>query len=74
MDKEMRKRLEVFGRVETDYKTWVHPWETYYHLYCKKHHDLLVNVLSKMYPDYHFSRGECVICNTIYQVINISKL
>lgn len=74
MDKEMRKRLEVFGRVETDYKTWVHPWETYYHLYCKKHHNLLVKVLSKMYPDYHFSRGECHICNTIYQVINISKL
>lgn len=71
MDKEMRKRLEKFGQVESDSKTWVHPWETYWHLYCKSHHDLLVKVLRKMYPDYSFSRGECHICGTIFQVINI---
>lgn len=73
MNKEMRKRLERFGRVETDSKTWVHPWETYWHLYCNKHHRLLVKILSKMYTDYYFSLGECHICGTIYKVINISK-
>jgi len=73
MDKEMIKRLEKFGRVESDSKTWVHPWKTYWHLYCKKHHDLLIKVLSKMYPEYLFYRGECHICGTIYQVIEISK-
>lgn len=69
----MTKRLEKFGRVEADSKTWVHPWETYYHLYCNKHRKLLVKILSKMYTDYSFSLGECHICGTIYEVINISK-
>lgn len=73
MNKEMRKRLERFGRVETDFKTWVQPWETYWHLYCKRHHDLLVKVLARKYPDYDFSRGECRIRETIYQVIHIYK-
>ena len=73
MNKEMRKRLEVFGRVETDSKTWVHPWETYWVWYCKKHHDMLIRVCSKIYPEYVFQLGESVICNTIYKVINISK-
>jgi len=74
MEKEMRKRLEKFGRVETDSKTWVHPWETYWRLYCKKHHGLLVKILSKMYTDYTFSLGESHICGTIFKVIIINKI
>lgn len=73
MDKEIRKRLEKFGRIEPDLRTWIHPWKTYWHLYCKKHHSLLVKILNKMYKGYHFSLGECHICGTIYKVINISK-
>ena len=73
MEKEMTKRLEKFGRVETDSKTWVHPWETYWRLYCKKHHGLLVKILSKMYPNYTFSLGESHICGTIFKVIIINK-
>ena len=73
MDKEIRKRLERFGRVETDYKTWVHPWETYWRLYCKKHHGLLVKILSKMYTDYTFSLGESHFRETIIKVIIINK-
>ena len=73
MTKEMRKDLERFGRVEMDSKTWVHPWTTYYHLYCKRHHDLLIKLLSKKYPDFYFYHGECHICNTIYHVINFER-
>lgn len=73
MEKEMKRRLERFGIVETDSKTWVHPWETYWILYCKSHHNLLIKVLNRMYPNYQFFLGESHINNTIYKVINIYK-
>lgn len=73
MTKEMKQELERFGRVETDYATWVHPWREYWRLYCKSHHDLLIKVLSKKYPDFYFYHGESHICNTIYHVIKIDR-
>ena len=73
MTDEMKKDLERFGRIEKDYKTWIHPWKPYYTLYCKRHHSLLVKTLSRKYPKYSFCVGEAHICNTIYRVINIGR-
>lgn len=73
MKEELRKDLERFGRVEIDSATWVHPWVDYWRLYCGKHRDLLIKILSRKYPAYTFHKGESVIHPKIYEVIIIEK-
>ena len=73
MDKDLLKDLRRFGHVEYDEKTWVHPWESWWHLYCPRHRDLLIKILGAKYPKYRFYKDECHISGRIYQVINIEK-
>lgn len=74
MNEEMQADLEQYGRIEPDSKTWVHPWETYWHWWCGKH-DMkkLISEMSDKYQDFNFYQAEVHINNTIYQVVNISK-
>ena len=73
MTKEMKQDWERFGKIVPDSKTWVHPWETYYHFYVKSHHNLLIKILSKKYPDFIFYNAESVCCNTISHIINFER-
>lgn len=74
MNEEMKADLEQYGRIEPDSKTWVHPWETYWHWWCGKH-DMkkLISEMSVKYQDFNFYQAEAHINNIIYQIINISK-
>ena len=68
---KMLKELEAYGRVEQDSKTWVHPWETYWHIYCgRANRDELIKKFSEKWPDFIFYKSESHICGTIYQTIS----
>ena len=78
MDNEMRNYLKQYGRVQSDEKTWVHPWVTYWRVFGFDHEtyvrlDDIIKHLSERYPAYAFGKGETIICNIIYPTIIINK-
>lgn len=71
--KEMLNELEAYGRIESDDKTWVHPWKPYWHLYCKGNRDKLIKKFSEKWPDFIFYKDESHICGVIYQTISFER-